>query len=216
MKSSSKCASEKRRLTQYVTSTTLDDNYKGTTEQFVLHFDEQFIQLEEISDPAEHFPPQIKLQLLQNAVRPIDDLRIVQTLDGFQSINTGYGRSSSLKYQTYYDLLINACIRYDMTKKANIAKRGHIYQTSSTPDNDGFNDEKPYDTPGRDPYIGIDTPSHVFYNIHTTQCVPPMSATHKLQPRLPKKIKVQEHFQTNKLNKDGLVLFICQHIYANF
>ena len=33
MKSSSKVASEKRRLTQYVTNTTLDDNYKGTTGQ---------------------------------------------------------------------------------------------------------------------------------------------------------------------------------------
>ena len=93
MKSSSKGASEKRRLTQYVTNTTLDDNYKGTTEQFVLHFNEQFRQLEEISDPAEHFPPQIKLQLLQNAVRPIDDLRMVETLDEFQSITTGYGKS---------------------------------------------------------------------------------------------------------------------------
>ena len=81
MKSSSKGASENRRVTQYVTRTTLDDNFKGTTEQFVLHFNDQFRQLEEISDPAEHFPPQIKLQLLQNAVRPIDDLRIVETLN---------------------------------------------------------------------------------------------------------------------------------------
>ena len=68
MKSSSKGASEKRRLTQYVTNTVLDDNYKGTTEQFVLHFNEQFRQLEEISGVSLHFPPQIKLQLLQNAV----------------------------------------------------------------------------------------------------------------------------------------------------
>ena len=64
MKSSSKGASEKRRLTQYGTNTVLDDNYKGTTEQFVLHFNEQFRQLEEISGESEHFPPQIKLQLL--------------------------------------------------------------------------------------------------------------------------------------------------------
>ena len=42
MKSSSKAASEKRRLTQYVNNTVLDDNYKGKTEQFVLHFNEQF------------------------------------------------------------------------------------------------------------------------------------------------------------------------------
>ena len=71
--------------------------YKGTTEQFVFHFNEQFRQLEEISDPSEHFPPQIKLQLLQNSVRPINDLRIVENLDEFQSITTGYGKSSSLK-----------------------------------------------------------------------------------------------------------------------
>ena len=122
MKSSSKGASEKRRLTHYVTNTVLDDNYKGTTEQFVFHFNEQFRQLEEISEESEHFPPQIKLQSLQNAVRPINDLRIVETLDEFQFITTGYGRSSSLKYQTYYDLLINACVRYDRTKKTNVAK----------------------------------------------------------------------------------------------
>ena len=77
MKSSSKGACEKRRLTQYVTNTVWDDNYKGTSEQFVLHFDEQFRQLEVISDESEHFPLQVKLQLLQNAVRPINALRIV-------------------------------------------------------------------------------------------------------------------------------------------
>ena len=87
-----------------------------------LYCSEQFRQLEEISEESEHFPPQIKLQLLQKAVRPINDLKIMETLDEFQSITTGYGRSSSLKYQTYYDLLINACVRYDRTKKANVAK----------------------------------------------------------------------------------------------
>ena len=44
MRTSSKGASEKRRLTQYVTNTVLDDNFKGTTEQFVLHFTEKFKQ----------------------------------------------------------------------------------------------------------------------------------------------------------------------------
>ena len=44
MRTSSKGASEKRRLTQYVTDTVLDDNFKGTTEQFVLPFNEQFKQ----------------------------------------------------------------------------------------------------------------------------------------------------------------------------
>ena len=184
MKSSSKGASEKRRLTQYVTNTVLDDNYKGTTEQFVLHFNEQLRQLEGISEESEHFPPQMKLQLLQNAVRPINDLRIVETLDEYQSITTGYGRSSNQKYQTYYDLLINACVRYDRTKKANIAKRGHIYQTAYSQSNDDFIGQIPFETPIGDPYMGIDTPSEEFYNINTNQSGPPMSARHKLKPRL--------------------------------
>ena len=105
--------------------------------------------------------------------------RIVETLDEFQSITTGYGRSSSLKDQTYYDLLMNACVRYDRTKKANIAKRGHIYQTTFTPHDDDFISQFPSETPVSDPYMGIDTPSDEFYNINTNQSGPPISARHK-------------------------------------
>ena len=78
MRTSSKGASEKRRLTQYVTNTVLDDNFKGTTEQFVLHFNEQFRQIDEISEDSEKLPPTVKLTLLQTAVRSINDLRIVE------------------------------------------------------------------------------------------------------------------------------------------
>ena len=182
MKSSSRGASEKRRLTQYVTNTVSDDNYKGTTEQFVLHFNEQFRQLEEISGESEHFPPQIKLQLLQNSVRPIKDLRILAKLDEWQSITTGYGRSSSLKYQTYYDLLINKNIyvldmieqRKQMLQKEVISTKQPFHK---------YIDQIPSENPIGDPYMGIDTPSDDFYNINSNQSGPPMSARHKLQPR---------------------------------
>ena len=130
MKTSSKGASEKRRLTQYVTNTVLDDNFKGTTEQFVLHCNEQFRQLDEISDDSEKLPPTVKLTLFQTAVRSINDLRIVETLDEFQSTTHGHGSSTSLSYQTYYDLLINACVGYDKNKKANIGKRRNVYNTN--------------------------------------------------------------------------------------
>ena len=108
MRTSSKGASEKRRLTQYVTNT---DNFKGTTEQFVLYFNEQFWQLEDISEDSERLPPTVELTLLQTAVRSINDLRIVETLDEFQSTTHGHGSSTSLSYDTYYDLHLNACVR---------------------------------------------------------------------------------------------------------
>ena len=96
----------------------------------MLHFNEQFRQLDEISDDSEKLPLTVKLTLLQTAVRSINDLRIVETLDEFQSTIHGHGSSTSLSYQTHYDLLINACVRYDKTKKANIGKRRNVYNTS--------------------------------------------------------------------------------------
>ena len=51
MTTSSKGKAEKRRLHTYVTTTVLDKSWKGTTEQFILHFNEQFRQLDEVSPP---------------------------------------------------------------------------------------------------------------------------------------------------------------------
>ena len=98
------CSDEHRII---VPNTVLDDNFKGTTEQFVLHFNEQFRQLDE----------KVKLTLLQTAVRSINDHRIVETLDEFQSTTYGHGSSTSLSYHTYYDLLINACVGMTKLKK---------------------------------------------------------------------------------------------------
>ena len=176
MRTSSKGASEKRRLTQYVTNTVLDDNFKGTTEQFVLHFNEQFRQLDEISEDSEKLPPTVKLTLLQTAVRSINDLRIVETLDEFQTTTYGHGSSTSLSYDTYYDLLINACVMYDKTKKANIGKRRNVYNTNI---DDTYIDHPTVciDHVPNSPYGGIDLPPDEFYQVHT------LSSRHPPSPR---------------------------------
>ena len=166
MRTSSKGDSEKRRLTQYVTNTVLDDNSKGTTEQFVLHFNEQFWQLDEISEDSEKLPSTVKLTLLQTAVRSINDLRIVETLDEFQSTTYGHGSPTSLSYETYYDLLINAYVRCDKTKKANIGKRRNVYNTTI---DDTYVDHPTacIDHVPNSPYGGIDLPPDAFYQVHT-------------------------------------------------
>ncbi len=67
MTTSSKGVSVKRKLTHYITNTILDSSVRGTTEQFVLHFNEQFQKLEDISKEHEKLPESIKMTLLQNA-----------------------------------------------------------------------------------------------------------------------------------------------------
>ena len=176
MRTSSKGASEKRRLTQYVTNTVLDDNFEGTTEQFVLHFNEQFRQLEEISKDSEKLPPTAKLTLLQTAVRSINDLRLVETLDEFQSTTYGHGSSTSLSYDTYYDLLINACVRYEKNQKANIGKRKNVYNTN-VDDTCVDHPTACIDHVPNSPYGGIDLSLDEFYQVHT------LSSRHPLSPR---------------------------------
>ena len=176
MRTSSKGASEKRRLTQHVTNTVLDDNFKDTTEQFVLHFNEQFRQLDEISEDSEKLPPSVKLTLLQTAVRSINDLRTVETLDEFQSTTYGHGSSTSSSYDTYYDLLINACVRYDNTKKANIGKRRNVY-TKNIDDIYVGHPTACIDHVANSPCGGIDRPPDECYQVHT------LSSRHPHSPR---------------------------------
>ena len=46
---SSKGLNERHRLHAYLCTTVCDRSWKGTTEQFILHFHEQFRQLEELT-----------------------------------------------------------------------------------------------------------------------------------------------------------------------
>ena len=128
------------------------------------------------TNSSEKLPPTVKLTLLQIAVRSINDLRIVETLDGFQSTTYRHGSTASLSYQTYYDLLINAYVRYNKSKKANIGKRRNVYNTNI--------DETYVDHPTAfldhvpdSPYGGIDLPPDEIYHVHT------LSSRHPPSPR---------------------------------
>ena len=212
MRTSSKGASEKRRLTQYVTNTVLDDNFKGTTEQFVLHFNEQFRQLEEISEDDERLPPTVKLTLPQTAVRSMNDLRIVEALDEFQSTTHGHGSSTSLSCDTCYDLLINACVRYDKTKKANIGKRRNIYATNI--------DETYIDSPTvcieyvpDPPYGGIDLPPDEFDQVHALSSRHPPSQRPGQPSRPPFRPQSQHSGSTKPIRRYDCPIFLPPQIY---
>ena len=99
MSTSSKGLNQRCRLQAYVSTTIYDISWKGTTEQFVLHFHEQFRHLDEAAPLKEHLPVSVKQTLLQTAVRSVPELRTVETMEEYMSLT----HSSSSHFSITYD-----------------------------------------------------------------------------------------------------------------
>ena len=109
-------------------------------------------------------PESIKMALLQNAVKDIPQLSIVKTLDEFTSTTCLDGSFTHLNYSSYYNLLINACVRYDATKTSTPSKRRNDYAASGTQDFNTF--EESHETHF---FQDIDTPTDDIYQVHQTK-----------------------------------------------
>ena len=82
-------------------------------------------------------PESIKMELFQNAVKDFPQLNIVETLDEYTSTTSGSGLCTQLTYTSYYNLLINACVRYDATITSTPSKRRNVYATDGENDHSG-------------------------------------------------------------------------------
>ena len=80
MSTSSKGLNERHRLHSYVSTSVYDRSEKGTTEQFVLHFHEQFRQLDKLTPLDEQIHHSVRFNLLQTAVRSVPEFRIVANM----------------------------------------------------------------------------------------------------------------------------------------
>ena len=216
MLTSSKGKAERRRLHQYVSTTTLDGSYKGSTEQFVLHYHEQFRLLDEVSSEDEIISQPLRLIMLQNAVSKIEQLSIVETLEEYNSLHPTTISRDNLTYDIYLGLLTNACIRYDNRKKNRADNNRMAYMTNNTPYQYNQEDMQPENMMVMQSHqdlssvVNIDTPAEQFYQVNTTNFNrnPPTS---QLIPRR------QNHPTNNKPNNntrkyDGPI-FLPPHIY---
>ena len=82
-----------------------DRSWKGTTEQFVPHFHEQFRQLDEVTLLKEHLPHSVRLTLLQTTVRSVPELRIIETMEEYMSLT----QSSSVHFSITHDKYLLNC-----------------------------------------------------------------------------------------------------------
>ena len=166
-----------------MTTTVLDKSWKGTTEQFILHFNEQLRQLDEVSPPEESLPYTTRLTLLQTAVHNIPELRMLETMEEFISLSSSTP-GPTMGYDNYLTLLQNACIRYDSNLKSRpspASRAAYQHDLSYTQDDT----PSPQDSSSSGTtYGGIDMPAEEFYEVHTTNLnKPPHVST--LTPRKP-------------------------------
>ena len=80
----------------------------------------------------------IKMELLQNAVEDIPQLGSVEILDEYTSTISGAGSCTHLTYISYYNLLINSCVRYDATNTSTPSKRRNVYAADGAFDHNGI------------------------------------------------------------------------------
>ena len=169
MSTSSKGLNERCRLHAYVSITVHDKSWKGTTEQFVLHFHEQLRQLDEVIPVGEHLTHSVRLTILQTAVSSIPELRIVETMEEYLSLTQSSTGQYSLIYDKYFVMLQNACIRYDKTLKHKPSPTSRAVYQHDIADDDPFipDDEDEYLEDDYTPE-DIDTPSDDMFNVYRT------------------------------------------------
>ena len=108
---STKAAMSASELLSYITSARLGPTgtWKGTTEAFILHWQEQVRLYERMVQPSDHFSDTQKRHMLENAVRPVSGLHSVQTTADLDTTRTG----KRLSFPQYTSLLLAAATTHD-------------------------------------------------------------------------------------------------------
>ena len=111
-----------------------------------------------------------------------------------------------MSYDTYYDLLINACVRYDKTKKANIGKQSNVYTTNI--DETYIDSPTPFiDHVPDSPYGGIDLPPDEYYQVHALSSRHPPSQRPGQPSRPPYRPQSQHSAPTKPIRRyDGPII----------
>ena len=162
--SSTKATIDRDAILTYLTTARLGDgNWKGTTNAFILHWVDKVRTYEmDIDGNSERLSTSQKLIMLQNAVSPIDDLRIIKTTADTIKASGMHNDNDETPFETYLSLLQSAAQTYDSerSKRGGVARKRHVMNHDFDPNEEQQDqDDIAYD---------IDTPLQVF-QANTTQ-----------------------------------------------
>jgi hypothetical protein len=180
---STKASLDTSKLLSYITSAKIGDGtWKGTAQNFILHWSDKVRLYEKQIDVAQHFTDTLKRVMLQNAVHPIEELRAVKIQADQHKTQSGV----ELTYEQYVRLLTSAASNYNgqFVPKARHAAPTLTRRTVYTHDiTDKYDDSAIEAIDGEyDIDIGIDTIQANSTNQHTPGSRMPFTRWKSLPP----------------------------------
>ncbi len=117
---STKAMIDSSSVLSYITSVKLGSGmWNGTTEAFIINWENQVRLYERQVPMSDHFSDGQKRTMLENAVAPINELRQIKGNADLEKIKTG----RSLTFSEYTSLLLSAAVAYDDIFKPKLPKR---------------------------------------------------------------------------------------------
>jgi hypothetical protein len=105
-----KASLDTSKLLSYITSAKIGDGtWKGTAQNFILHWSDKVWLYKKQIDVAQHFTDTLKRVMLQNTVHPIEELQTVKIQADQHKMQSGV----ELTYEQYVRLLTSAASNYD-------------------------------------------------------------------------------------------------------
>ena len=134
--SSTRATMEASNLLSYITSSKFGDGtWKGTAHGYILHWQDQVRQYEQLLPVTSHFPLVLKRVMLENAVGQYPELRAVKIQAAQHKTQNG---GVDLTYDQYCGLLLSAAQEYDGSLARNLkpppsAARRSVYNVEFGP-----------------------------------------------------------------------------------
>jgi hypothetical protein len=117
---STKASLSSVKILGYITSAKIGDgSWHGTTENFILNWQEQIRLYERLTPTSSHFSDEQKLTMLQKAAHPLQELRQVKATAALLKVHT----KQDLDYEAYTSLLLSTASDYDSKHGVSKGKR---------------------------------------------------------------------------------------------
>ena len=155
MKTSTSADMQIEELMSSLTSLRLSQNYRGTTQKFLIDWLDKMMQYEKLTPLEAHFTPTVKKAMLQKAVQDLKAFKQVKTQEQIE-----FARGSgSLVFIQYVSLLLNVSFSYDkkfeITQASTQKRLVNMYEQDQTYVYEYENaNEYSWDAPIDDEYFG--------------------------------------------------------------